>query len=109
MLEAENKKMEEKLKVVQDMMNVEKQKRSSQGMRGAAPSSTAASAASSQDASKMWRSSTQSSNYAKQVLESHKKALATGMKPAMPSQGAANQSARQGARPGPNHPGNPFT
>ena len=32
----------------------------------------------------MWRSSTQSSNHAKQVLEAHKKALATGLKPTMP-------------------------
>jgi len=35
MLEAENKKMEQKLKVVQDLMNKEKEKRSSQGMRAA--------------------------------------------------------------------------
>ena len=42
MLEAENKKMEEKLKVVQGMIDSERQKRSSQGMRGA-PSNTAAS------------------------------------------------------------------
>lgn len=64
MLEAENKKMEEKLKIVQDLMNNERQKRSSQGMRGA-PTATA-------DASgTMWRSSTQSSNHAKQVLEQH--------------------------------------
>jgi len=37
MLEHENKKMEEKLKVVQDLMNVEKTKRSSQGMAKASP------------------------------------------------------------------------
>lgn len=65
MLEHENKKMEEKLKVVQDLMNVEKTKRSSQGMAKASP-------AQSSSSGKMWRSSTQSSNHAKQVLESHK-------------------------------------
>lgn len=34
MLEAENKKMEDKLKVVQGLIDNERQKRSSQGMRG---------------------------------------------------------------------------
>ena len=62
MLEAENKKMEQKLKVVQDLMNVEKSKRSSQGMQQVAAQSKAASSSS---ASNMWRSSTQSSNHAK--------------------------------------------
>ena len=52
MLEMENKKMEEKLKVVQDLMNAEKTKRSSQGMTGASPGATSASSG------KMWRSST---------------------------------------------------
>lgn len=52
-------------------------------MQGAA----ATGAASTQGSSKMWRSSTQSSNYAKQVLESHKKALATGIRPTLPKEG----------------------
>ena len=76
MLEAENKKMEDKLKVVQGLIDNERQKRSSQGMRGS-PATGGAAAASG----KMWRSSNQSSNYAKQVLEQHKKALATGVRP----------------------------
>ena len=65
MLDSENKKMEQKLKVVQDLMNKEREKRGAPAV-GMAASSPA------QDSSKMWRSSTQSSNYAKQVLESHK-------------------------------------
>ena len=67
MLESENKKMEQKLKVVQDLMNKEREKRGAPPVGGMAASSPA-----QQDSSKMWRSSTQSSNYAKQVLESHK-------------------------------------
>ena len=54
----------------------------------------------------MWRSSTQSANHAKQVLENHKKALATGLKPSMPQPGAQPQ--RAGQRPPPNQSGNPF-
>ena len=80
-------------------------------MRGVAQGtpSQSSSKASTNDASKMWRSSTQSANHAKQVLENHKKALATGLKPSMPTdspgprQGAANAN-----RPPPNQSGNPF-
>ena len=79
MLEAENKKMEEKLKVVQGLMNAEREKRA-MGPNVAAASPGAASASSS----KMWRSSTQSANHAKQVLEQHKQALSQGLKPRMP-------------------------
>ena len=49
MLEMENKKMEEKLKKVQQMVQMEKDARSSQGMGGAADTS----------ASSRWRSSNQ--------------------------------------------------
>ena len=41
MLEAENKKMEEKLKKVQQMVQMEKDARSSQGMKGAGASASA--------------------------------------------------------------------
>jgi len=69
------------------MIDNERSKRSTQGMK-AAPTSTAAASASTSGSSKMWRSSTQSSNYAKQVLEQHKKALASGLKPSMSKDGA---------------------
>ena len=71
-------------------------------MRGS-PATSGAAAASG----KMWRSSNQSSNYAKQVLEQHKKALATGVRPPIqmedrqPAQDAAANSAAQNS-------GNPF-
>ena len=52
MLEAENKKMEEKLKVVQNLMANERDK------RAMGPNVAAASPAATSDSSKMWRSST---------------------------------------------------
>ena len=52
MLDAENKKMEEKLKLVQQMVASEKEKRASTGMRGIPGAKQSASSSSS-----MWGSS----------------------------------------------------
>ena len=60
MLDVENKKMEEKLKTVQNLMAAEQMKKSASGA-GSSGS--------------MWRSSNQTSKHAKDVLESHKTRL----------------------------------
>ena len=93
MLEEENKKMEDKLKLVQQMVQMEKEARSSKGMK---PASATASASS------RWVSSNQPANQARAIMEQHKKALAAGLKPKVTPSPAPTQSAKQGM-------GNPFT
>jgi hypothetical protein len=45
--------------------------------------------------SSRWRSSNQTQNHAKAVLDQHKKALAAGLKPKMPPSPAPNQAGKQ--------------
>ena len=71
MLDAENKKMEEKLKTVQGLMAAEQMKKTNPSSAGGAANSSGS----------MWRSSNQSSKHAKDVLEQHKGRLTGGMKP----------------------------
>jgi len=75
MLDVENKKMEEKLKTVQNLMAAEQMKKSASGQAGSSGS--------------MWRSSNQTSKHAKDVLEQHKTRLTAGMKPTMPKMPSA--------------------
>ena len=77
MLDAENKKMEDKLRQVQGLMAAEQSKKGPGGPPAASNSG------------QMWRSSKQTSNHAKDVLEQHKKALQGGLKPSMPKPSAA--------------------
>ena len=93
MLEQENKKMEEKLKLVKQMMEMEKQKRgSAQGDRPTAKDGT------------MWRSATKTQSitgYSKAVMEHVKKGG-----PPRPPQMQQTQQTQQTA---PSDERNPFT